>query len=180
VSYASGIRQGLEALLLGTSGTTKTMAAGRFHLASPDRALEDHPVASAERAVRVVLRPGRDIRPANGCDNFVLREHRVLVRIAYVVTHAGGDAAEAAGEQSGAGTLDAVMDRVTTDQHDVESVLCWLPNATSITTPAVFGCQRTEDEPALNEAAGGQLLILELPFTVFVEASTNGTATYYP
>jgi hypothetical protein len=171
VSYGSAIRQRIEALILGTAGTTHVMEAGRFHLEAPDApGFDAHPLHSAERAVRVGVRPGTNIRLCNPFDGFVLRRHRVLVRVSYALTHAGGDLAETVTEQSGPATLEAVEDRATTDAHDIERVLVWPENRAGV-SPTVYAIQPIQIEPTFDVQE--DRVVMELPFWVDVQAALS-------
>jgi hypothetical protein len=167
VSYGRPLRQWAENLLLGTAGTDRTIAAGRFALESPDGQVPHH---SAERRVRVTVSPGTPDGPVNNQDGQILRNHTLTVRVTYAVTHAGGDLAELVGEQDGAGTVEAIEDRMATDAHDVEAALMWGPNAAGLdpqivnVTPAAPGFDVGEDRA-----------VLSLPFTLLVLATVPGS-----
>jgi hypothetical protein len=171
VSYGRPLRQWAENLLLGTAGSDRTIAAGRFHLESPDApAFDGPPTHSAERAVKVTVRPGSPNVPVNTLDNLVLRDHALTVRITYALTHAGGNLAESVDEQGGAGTLEAVEDRAGTDQHDVEAVLMWGPNAAG-TDPVIVNV--TPGAPTFE--AEDDRAVLTLPYTLLVLATVPGS-----
>jgi hypothetical protein len=167
VSYGRPLRQWAENLLLGTTGSDRTIAAGRFALESPDGQV---PHNTAERRVRVTVTPGAAHVPVNTLDGQVLRDHRLTVRITYAVTHAGGDLAELVGEQSGAGTLEAIEDRMATDQHDVEQCLLWGPNAGGV-DPAIVNVVPGEPASDVDEDRA----VLTLPYTLTVLATVPGS-----
>jgi hypothetical protein len=171
VSYGSVLRTWAENLLLGASGTTRTLASGRFHLEAADSP-DAHPADSVERAVKVSVRPGTNLVPVNPYDNLVYRRHRVVIRVSYALTHAGGDAAETLTEQSGAGTLDAVHDRAATDAHDIETVLVWHENRGG-TDPAIVRVLPPDGDLALD--VRGDRAVLELAYTVDVQATVPGS-----
>lgn len=171
MSYGAVIRQRVEALLTGESGTTRTLAAGRFHRRAPDRSLAQTARDTAERAVEVVLGVGRPLDGLNTLDSPLLVEHRLTVRVAYLVTHAGGDAGETLHEQSGAGTLDAVRDRALTDAFDIVNVLCWHENRAG-TDPTLVAIG-PDGDPALGEPDDG-VAVLEIPFALTASATVPG------
>jgi hypothetical protein len=173
MSYGSALRQRFEGLLLGTAGTTRTMTAGRFHLEAPDAATAlDQPSHSAERAVRVTLDPGDDLDPVNPLDNQVYRTHRLVVRVGYLLTNAGGDLAEVVGEQSGAATVDAIRDRALADQHAIEAVFTWYENRAGV-DPDILNVTRLPGAALAREA--DDRLTLTLPFAVDVLATVPGS-----
>lgn len=138
MSYLLTHRQRIENLLLGSTGTTRTIASGQFHLNSPD--VQDL-ASTAERRVNVVIGPGRNLpgTTPNELDSLKLVEHPVTVTVEYARTTAGGDQTEsvAFGEQQGAGTDDAIDDRIALDQHVIEAVLAWYENWSGLTPPVI-------------------------------------------
>jgi hypothetical protein len=171
MSYAAALRQRFEALAAGTAGTRGAIAAGRFRLRDAGVALEKHPANSAERAFEVVVDPGRDYVPVNPHDGFALRLHRVTFRVAYLLTHAGGDLAEVVGEQDGAGTLDAIRDRAETDHHDLVAVCSFSENLGG-TDPAIVYAVPTDATTLA--AVTDDVAILAIPLDVLVQATWPG------
>jgi hypothetical protein len=178
VSYLTSIRTGVEALVLGTAGTSFVLTQGRFALRDAGRTLDTCDLASGERRVEVVVRTGRPVLPVNMCDGAALFDHALLVRVAYLRTDAGGDEAEAiAGELDGPGTLDAIADRAATDAHDLACVLGWYENWSFANAPSVVDLARTEADSTLTVSP--QRCVLEVPFLLRCWASLT-PGTYAP
>jgi hypothetical protein len=170
------LRSTIESLLLGTSGTTRTMDANRFHLHAPDSDLDTHPSNAAERTIEVVLDPAEPLDGFNGCDSFVMYRQRLAVRVRYLYTRAGGDMAEGITEQSGPATLDVIRDRANTDAHAINVVLQWHENYAG-TDPRIVTIN--PDGPPSGPVVNGDRAILELPFVMVTQASMPG-AGYSP
>ena len=171
MSYGAGLRTWAENLILGSTGTTRTMTAGRFHLESADVAQDGGPVNSCERAIHVRVKGRNTLDGVNTIDSSGLYTHEMTVRVSYALTNAGGDAAETVTEQSGAGTVDAINDRATTDQHDIDMVLFWHENAAG-TSPAVVNItSRAPDDVAF----GTDRATLTLQYTLTVEVTQPGS-----
>lgn len=168
-SYGRALRQHLESLLLGTAGTYRTLAVGRFHLRAADGDLEAHPLHSAERALEVRVEPGEPLVPINGLDTHALYRHRLVIRVRYAYTRAGGDLVEGLTEQHGSGTLDDVRDRAATDTADIYRVLTYHENHAG-TDPAIIAIV-PEGAPAGVDDDGDEIAVLELAFTLDVYAS---------
>lgn len=177
MAYSITLRQRVEALLLGTYGTGRTMQAGRFHLNAPDD--QDY-ASTAERRVNVTVGPRKrigDLTP-NPLDGYVLYEHPVTVVIEYARTHAGGDLAERLGEQGNPGTDEAIMDRMTSDQHDVEMVLGWYANWSGL-DPDLFNL-KADPGSASKTDMRGQVAKLTLNYVAWVQATSATPGTYSP
>jgi len=169
MSAAGDIREHVSALILGTTGSTYTIAPERFHAKAPDVALERHPVHSAERAFEVVVRRDRYAITPNFLDQETFEAFRVVVRIAYVLSNSGGDLLEGYYEQLGPALLDNIGDRIDTDAGDIARVLGWHENKS--TTPATIIVERE----GVQRVASGQLVIAEIPF-VFTARLTQPDA----
>lgn len=165
-SYGRALRTHLEGLLLGTAGV-RTMAVGRFHKPSPDRSADD--TEAPERALEVVLSPGTPLVPVNSLDDFAFYRHRVVVRVRYLLTRAGGDMAEGLTEQDGSSTLEDVRDRAVTDASDIARVLIYHENRDPLSASPLELLVIAQDgditEPTLEAP------LLEVPFLVDVQAS---------
>jgi hypothetical protein len=166
------LRTTIESLLLGTAGTTRTMASGRFRLRAPDGALEDHPANAAERTVEVVISPAEHPFGWNGLDGFVIQQSAMTVRVGYLYTNAGGDQAEALTEQSGAATLDVIRDRAATDAHAIDVVLQWHENYSG-TDPAIISINKSG--PPSPVAIVGDRAVLEIPYVITSKATLPGS-----
>jgi hypothetical protein len=173
-SYGRALRQRIEALLLGSAGTSRVLEPGRFHLRAPDRTLDGHPLHSSERAVEVVLEPGTPLVPINTLDTTGFYRHRLTVRVRYALTRAGGDLAEGLGEQVGSATLDDVRDRAVTDAADIYRVLTYHENRAG-TDPAILSCQ-PDGEPLGPIDDGDDVAVMELGFLLDVEAAMTAYA----
>jgi hypothetical protein len=175
MSYGTTLRQALEALLCGESGTTRVLTAGRFHRRSPDR--PDPPADSSERAVEIELSPGTPTHVLNNIDSYALFDHRLVVRVFYALTLAGGDLAEGLTEQTGPGTWDAIRDRAMQDAHDVGIVLGWGENVAGL-SPAIV--QMLPAGGPSGPVARGNVAVLELPFSLQVWARNDTVGHYAP
>lgn len=171
MGYSTTIRQRFENLLTGATGTTHTMVAGRFHLDAED---DQNYASTAERRVDVKLGIGVPIpgTSMNQIDSFVLREHVATITVEYERTHAGGDSAEGLTEQHGPGTDDAITDRMTLDAHDIENVLGWHENWSSL-DPAVFLVKPFEPIPRVDWKP--QTARMVLLYRVWVQATVTGS-----
>jgi hypothetical protein len=167
------LRTTIEALLLGTAGSTRTMAADRFHLRAPDGALEDHPSNAAERTIEVVIDSPVPLDGFNGLDSSVLYVQRMTIRIRYLMTGAGGDMTEGLTEQSGGATIDLIRDRANTDAHAINVVLNWHENYSG-TDPRIVNI--VPDGPPSGPVTQGDRAILELPFTMTTQATMPGSS----
>jgi hypothetical protein len=167
------LRSTIEALLLGTSGTTRTMDAGRFHLAAPDgAAIEDHPSNAAERTIRVILGMPVAKDGWNSLDPRVTNDVRCTIQVRYLYTGAGGDGTEALSEQDGSGTIDAIRDRAMTDAHAIQRVLNWHENYSN-TDPRIISI--TQDGEPSGPVVQGDRAIVEFPYRVLAEFTVPGT-----
>lgn len=175
MSYGTTLRLALEALLAGESGSTRTMSSARFHRCPADT--DAPPAHSAERAVRVYIRPGTYVHPHNTRDPHCLKRHRVTVRVWYALTHAGGDLAEGLTEQHGPGTLDAVSDRATTDEHDIATVLTWGENTAGL-SPHISSLV-PNGEPS-DPAQEGNTAHVDFPYEMLVWANNTTVGEYAP
>lgn len=120
----SDIRARVQAIILGDYLGDYPIAPGRFHLASTAVAnLNAHDLGTLERAVRVDIPNERTpLVPVDRTAGFGLYQYTLTIQVGYVLTGAG-DGAEALGEQSGPGTLDAIQDRANEDRQALESAL---------------------------------------------------------
>lgn len=166
------LRGTIEALLLGTAGATRTMAEGRFHLHAPDRSLEEHPSNAAERTIEVVLEPGAARDGWNSLDPQVLNEHRMTIRVRYLLTNAGGDMVEGLSEQAGPATLDVIRDRAMTDAHAIQRVLNWHENYAG-SDPRIVTI--VQDGPPSGIATQGDRAVMEMPYRLVAEYTVPGT-----
>jgi hypothetical protein len=179
VSYGPLLRDRLEAVLCGEAGTTRVMAAGRFHRRVPDRQGADvdlEPPAVAERSVEAVVGDGAPFVENNPYDGFGLFEHAVTIRVSYALTHAGGDVPEGLTAQHGAGTLDAIRARSVTDAADIDQVLGWPENwQVAGGDPHVIDLEMVRGRPP-GFAPRGDVAVLEIPFRLVVRARLDATA----
>lgn len=171
-SYGRALREHLEGLVLGTTGS-RTMTTGRFHKCAPDRSLDDAEASAGERAIEVVVSPGVPLLPVNSLDDFAFYRHTVRVRVRYLFARAGGDLSEGLTEMDGSATLEALRDRATTDAADIARVLIHHDNRAPLDAPPVTLLVIAQDgEPTEpTPAAGSSVAILEVPFLVDVMAS---------
>lgn len=171
MSYGTVLRQRIEALICGETGTTRTMAASRFHRRAPGSM--DPPADSSERAIEVEIGPPHDLpgQVNNPLDGHALYEHDVTIRVHYALTHAGGDLAEGLTEQHGPGTWDAVRDRATTDAHDLYAVLAWHENHAG-TDPVIIDLAPTAPGRLVQRPG---VAVLELPYRLWVQATFPGS-----
>lgn len=163
--------------MLGTYGTGRTMQAGRFHINSPDD--QDY-ASTAERRIAVTVGTRRrigDLTP-NPLDGYVLYEHPVTVVIEYARTRAGGDLSERLGEQGNPGTDEAILDRMNSDQHDVEMVLGWYQNWSGL-DPDLFNL-KADPGAASKTDLRGQVAKLTLNYVAWVQATSATPGTYSP
>lgn len=166
------LRTTVEALILGTAGTTRTMAAGRFRLSAPDGDVDDDPRFVADRTFKVVLDSPEPLDGFNSLDTFVMYRQRMTVRITYLVTHAGGDLVESVSQgNSGSGEIDDIRDRSNTDAHDLNVVLGWHENYAG-TDPRIVTIQ--PEGPPSGPNINGTLAIFELPFLMITKATVPG------
>ncbi len=168
----ASVRTALEALLAGESGSTRTLAAGRFHRCDAAGTLDQHPVDSIERAFEVVISAGLPHDGVNAFDPFQIRDHKVTIRVGYAVTNAGGDAVEAVSEQDGAGTLRAIQDRAQTDALDITTVLSWPDNRAGGDPKIVL---LYPDGAPADPVIKGQIAIMELSFAMTTETTIPGS-----
>lgn len=168
------MRTAIEALLLGTAGTTRTMDAGRFHLAAPDGAtIEEHPSNAAERTIRVILGMPVAKDGWNGLDGSVLNEQTMTVQVRYLLTNAGGDMSEGLTEQSGPATIDVIRDRAATDAHAIQRVLNWYENYAG-TDPRIISI--TLDGAPSGPVVNGDVALVEFPYRVLSQWTVPGTS----
>lgn len=177
MAYSLTLQTRIEALLLGTTGTGRTMQTDRFHLSSDDG--QDY-ASAAERRVTVEIGPRREIAgaPHNPLAGYVLGEHTVTVAVEYSRTRAGGDLAERLGEQGNPGTDEAIRNRMNSDQHDIEMVLGWYQNWASL-DPDLFNLKPSPGTPPRIELKG-QVARMTLSFVAWVQATSATPGTYSP
>lgn len=141
-------------------------------LRSPDHPLREQPVDSAERRFEVVLSPPIEYPPGvNPLDGFGFFSQRLTVRIAYSLTHAGGDLTEALGEQDGAGTWDLIRDRAITDSLDIRTVLEWHENRAG-TDPVIV---QVVPLAPVGPTQDGNVAVLEVLFDLVVKVTVPGS-----
>lgn len=118
------LRGRVEAILCDGYGSVGyTITAGRFHRVAPDLNGEQ---ASAERRVRVVIGLRVPVEEGvNPLDGHALVYRPLAVAIEYARTRAGSDVAEGYDQLDGGATDDEIADRMSQDQHDIETALCW-------------------------------------------------------
>jgi hypothetical protein len=145
MAYLQTHRERIEAILTTAYGTTRTIAAGRFHLGADD---SQDLASTAERRVTVRVGPGKNLpgTSPNELDSYKLSEHMLTVAIEYMRTTAGGGLAESItdAEQQGPATDEAIDDRIAMDQTDVAAVLCWYENWTGL-TPSIIKIEEVRD-----------------------------------
>ncbi len=170
----AAIRTWAESLILGSSGTTKTMASGRFKPAGmQSRDNTEHHVA--ERAVAVIVGIGRASVPINQFDGFAFKSHPVAVRVTYARTNAGGEMAESLnGEQNGSGEIDEIEARANADALDIETVLRWHENA--MVSPAMVNI--SEGEYTIDRDTSAEVVTLTCLFGVEVIETISTVGTY--
>jgi hypothetical protein len=175
VTVESALRTRARALLFDGAGTSPwTLAATHLHSASPDaRRVEDHPEDSFERAVELRFLPRAPLGRVNPITGYAIYRQRILVRVGYLISGAGGDDPERAGEQSGAGTDDAVEDRAATDRHLIENVLGWQANWSSVTDPTVIDCD--PDGDGAEDTTEGARRVVVTPFLLTYRAQLPGS-----
>lgn len=175
MTVQSTLRARGEALLFNGSGASPwVLAAGHFHaVAEPRSTLETHPLDSIERAAQLVFRPRTPLGRTNPINGYGLYQQRLFVRVGYLVTGAGGDVPERAGEQSGSGVDDAVEDRIATDRHMIENVLGWQPNWAAVTDPSVIDCN--PDGDGAEVIVAGPRRISVVPFLLTFRAALPGS-----
>lgn len=120
----SQLRQRLEALLFdGYGNAPHAIDVGVFRRVS---GALDTPEGASERRARVAigLRAPRE-SGINPLDGFALTDRAVTVEVEYQRTEAGEDLVEGYSELLGAGTDDAIGDRMSLDQHTIETAFCW-------------------------------------------------------
>jgi hypothetical protein len=120
----STLRGRLEALLFDGYGTAPyAITVGRFTRKSAELFATD---ASSERRARVVIGLATDdAEGVNPLDSFALRQRPVVVEIEYQRTQSGEDNAEGNDPLNGAGTDDAIGDRMAQDEHTIRCALLW-------------------------------------------------------
>jgi hypothetical protein len=177
MAYSSLIRARAEALLTGETGTTRTLASGRFtRHADAFRDGADAGTNAAERRFKVRVGQPRDHIEVNTADGIRFEELTLTVQITYALTDAGDDIAEGTGEQDGAGTMEAIEDRATVDANDVFYVLDWHVNWTSLSdSVTVIWCKR-DGAAVLDVPDGATVATLSVPFNVLAEVDQTTLA----
>lgn len=176
MGYGTPLRLHLEGLALGTRGTTRVMAPGRFHLRTNEFG---DPANRAERQLDVLLGPGRDDGPQNPCDEFAFKVHRVTIRVLYARTQGGDALAEGLTEQDGPGTDDVLRDRAATDGEDLAAVLTWYENW-PLPSPDDAAIAVTDIAPIDDEEPGDAetptALVVTLPYRLRCRVRRDATA----
>lgn len=174
MSYLASHRANIESILCSGAGTTHTITAGTFHLASDDS--QDYQ-SRAERRVTVRIGPRVPLPglAVNQLDSFGLYQHPVTIMVEYLRTTAGGDLAERLGEQGGPATDDAIDDRIALDQHQIENALAWYENWTTIgTDPAVIKLVPAQEAPP-TVVRKPDVVAVTHPYVLWVQATITGS-----
>lgn len=151
-----------------------TVTSGHFHRCPSDRTLETLEVDAIERAVEVRKVGRKGVGHNNPNDGRGLYYEPMVVRVGYALT-AAGDSYDAAGEQSGAGTLAAVEDRAAMDADTLEARVGYQPNWSGL-DPHVIDC-----EPDPEGRGDGWLTVLpdrviaEILFRLTTKATLPGS-----
>lgn len=124
MTIVSQLRARLEALIFdGFGETPHTIPIGTFRRVA---GALDTPEGASERRVRIAI--GLQVPRESGInplDGFALTDRAVTVTVEYQRTDAGEDVPEGYSELLGAGTDDAIGDRMALDKHAIETALCW-------------------------------------------------------
>jgi hypothetical protein len=170
----TAVKARLTAIMLGTYGSEFTIAAGKFHEASPDQEPAHHPLGTLERAFWVVM-PGQrtPIVPVDRTAGVGYYAYPLNIQVGYVFTRAGGDAVVEGGEVDGGATMDLVEARALADGHAIESAMSsWLN--TGGLTPHVIDLKAPDnsDGPALEWLP--DRCILTVPLLLLTRVTLGG------
>lgn len=149
MTLPSTLRARVEAILFDGYGSSgQTIPVGRFRRITAELA---HPDAASERRVRVVLGLAVDVpEGVNACDGFALRDRALVVEVEYQRTHQGEGLSEGDDYLNGAGTDDAIADRMNTDEHTIRTALGWHEHWSGL-SPHVYAIRN--DGPSETEFA---------------------------
>lgn len=173
MSYLRPVRQRIENILLGNHGANPyTIEQGRFHLASNLPSLSDEPENVSERAISIEIGPQRPYVPFNLLDGFGIFEHDVEIKVSYQLTNAGDIDAENLTSQDGAGTIQAIRDRVSTDANDILCALAWTDNLANL-NPQVINLYPGDSFPGTSQEDGQ--FILSIPMKLLLHVTLRGT-----
>lgn len=148
--------------------------APKFHRVIDGAVVDDVDRNSAERAVEVIL---RSRRPLEGVVQHLagrrLYTQPMVVRVAYLITGAGGSIWDGAGGQSGSATNDAAEDRGAADGDVIETTLGTQAPWVGL-DPSVIDCTPSPDGWVTEVLA--DRLILVVTFDIITRAALTSSA----
>lgn len=177
MSLAQPVRNRIEELITGDTGTTRTMVKGRFRRRpSESDALGEAaplpPQSGEERMFEVAVGMPTEMDPVNPLDNFALYDLAVTIRVLYAHTAGGGDMTEGNTTLTGSATMDAIRDRAATDVHDILGVLTWYENLSGV-SPDLYDLHPMPGQrPDL--IIGPQTAVLSIPYRARIRATVPG------
>lgn len=164
------LRARLEALLFDGYGESPyAIASGMFRRKSAELSAAD---AASERRARVVIGLASDgTEGVNVLDGYALRSRPVVVEIEYQRTQSGEDNPEGYDPLHGAGTDDAIGDRMAQDEHAIRSAVLWYEHWSGL-DPHVYAI-RSDGESETDFA--GPIATLRVRFVAQSRDETPGS-----
>lgn len=154
----SALRARIVGLMEGSQGVSPwTINAGLFHTCPSEIELQE--ASAVERSFTVHIDRRRAMEPINTLSGYGLFERRLRIRVGYYLTEVGADATfEAAGEQSGGSTPDAVEDRCDADGVLIQAVISSLRNWSGLSGVSVIDIEPLEPEGDLPDLLGDRAI----------------------
>lgn len=161
----SPLRARIVGLLDGSAGVSPwVITAGMFH--AVDVELEAAELPAVERAFSVHLTQRVPMEPVNTLTRYALYSRKLRVRVGYVLTEAGSEGVyEAAGEQSGASTREAVEDRADADAVLIGAVIGSLRNWAGLSGVSIIDVAPADPDGDSPEMLGDRAIATHV-FTV--------------
>ncbi len=166
----ASLRARLEALVFdGYGESPHAIALNVFRRKSAELSAAD---AASERRARVVIGLTTDSpEGVNALDSYALRSRPVVVEIEYQRTQSGEDNPEGYDPLHGAGTDDAIGDRMALDEHAIRSSLLWYEHWSGL-SPHVYAIRSDgESETSFD----GPIATLRVRFVVQSRDETPGS-----
>lgn len=171
----SPLRARIVGLLDGSAGVTPWLiAAGMFHAVEME--LEAVELSAVERAFSVHITQRTALESTNTLSGYGLFTRKLRVRVGYVLTETGADATgEAAGEQSGASTREAVEDRADADAVLIGAVVGSLRNWAGLSGVEIIDVAPADPDGDSPEMLGDRAIATHV-FTVKSRDALPGTS----